>query len=199
LRRKSKINILLLFLFDSTIIAKEGSMPKQSKKHEVMNALTPFTADYVRIVIKGRKDIIGEVYRGVDDFQDLLKKGLILVKDAILPKRYKVPRQCLEEISYQDFSSYVDKKFKEALLRSNSIDGLRPGKLFSRPHADGQAWYEIIKVGAKHVDVEWRGYAPDGWIDTYFQGGGRFPKSRIEQTVLEQEGIRKLFTRILDV
>jgi hypothetical protein len=60
---------------------------------------------------------------------------------------------------------------------------------------DGYAYYVVRKVNKKTVDIEWRGYSLDRWVDFRFSIGGREKRDVIEALVRREDAMRALFTR----
>jgi hypothetical protein len=89
----------------------------------------------------------------------------------------------------------MNEEWKKARAISDRCDGVEVGAMFSIGVADGSAWYVIVKVNPKTVDVEWRGFCPDRWRDHHFGNGGRFDKSDVERYVRADQGLKKLFAR----
>lgn len=119
--------------------------------------------------------------------KELLKKGQLIVEDAILPKSYVVAVKDLTQIktSYPtELDRYVENEQKKASEKSDLLPpGPQVGKIFMLPAADGYATYIIAKVTARTVTVEWRGFCPDRWTDPVLGWGGTFPRRAIEDIV----------------
>jgi hypothetical protein len=71
--------------------------------------------------------------------------------------------------------------------------GLRVGKSFKVEGADGAAWYELSRIGATSVEVEWRDYGRDRCMDEMFGAGGQFPRALIERLVYRHDILQGLF------
>jgi hypothetical protein len=93
-----------------------------------------------------------------------------------------------------DQTEESDRKVRRAAARNRSIGyGLAVGKSFEVPGPDGVAWYEVTRVGATSVEIEWRDYARDLCMDEMFGAGGEFPRSLIERLTHRQDVLQELF------
>jgi hypothetical protein len=103
----------------------------------------------------------------------------VIVDDAVTTDRYRVNIADLQpiEMSFDppdEYREYVDEQHQIAEEHSASMPaGIRKGKLFSVPCGDGYAYYVVTKVNKKTVDIEWRGFSFDRWVDFRFGPGGR--------------------------
>ena len=124
----------------------------------------------------------------------------VIVNNAILPTKHVVIVDNLVPINStfnppDEYTQYVEESYQIAKGRSDSLpDGLHPGKLFRVPKGDGYAWYVVTKVNKKTVDIEWRGYSLDRWVDDRFGYGGREKRETIEMFVRREDGARRLFS-----
>lgn len=152
----------------------------------------------------------GEAEEYSPEAKEAAKKGMVIVSDAVLPKRYMVAKGDLTEIPFGNYeklptggfgfndelNQFVEAAFKKAqeISDSHPDDGvLRVGDLFSIGVADGSAWYVVTKVNKKTCDVEWRAFCPDRWTDHHFGYGGRFPVADVSRYVRGAKGLAKLF------
>ena len=71
--------------------------------------------------------------------------------------------------------------------------GLEVGKCFEVEAADGAAWYEITRIGATSVEVEWRDYGRDRCMDEMLRAGGEFPRPLIERLARRHDLLQELF------
>lgn len=123
----------------------------------------------------------------------------VIVEDAISPVRHVINVNALVPIAMtynpaDEYTAFVEEQYQIAKGRSDSLpDGLHPGKLFRVPAGDGYAWYVVTKVNKKTVDIEWRGYSLDRWVDARFGYGGREKRETIELFVRREDGIKTLF------
>lgn len=123
----------------------------------------------------------------------------VIVDDAITTERYVLNVDALTDIPMtwnpkDEYTQYVEEQHLIAKNRSDSLpEGLYPGKLFRVPRGDGYAWYVVTKVNKKTVDIEWRGYSLDRWVDDRFGFGGREKRDTIEMFVRREDGMRRLF------
>jgi hypothetical protein len=93
-----------------------------------------------------------------------------------------------------DQTEESERKVRSALERNRSLgNGLEVGKSFEVPGADGVAWYELTRVGATSVELEWRDYGRDFCMDDMFGAGGEFPRSLIERLVHRHDVLQELF------
>ena len=112
----------------------------------------------------------------------------ILLEDAVGPKLWKVELDMYEIVEVpregwspkieecDEYEQFVQKEFEKAQKKSDSVEGLAKGKMFSVGVADGSAYYVITGVAKGGVKIEWRGFCPDRWTDRTFGYGGKFPK-----------------------
>lgn len=123
----------------------------------------------------------------------------VIVDDAITTERYVLNVDALTDIPMtwnpkDEYTQYVEEQYLIAKSRSDSLpEGLHPGKLFRVPKGDGYAWYTVKKVNKKTVDIEWRGYGLDRWVDDRFGDGSREKREIIEMFVRREDGARRLF------
>lgn len=123
----------------------------------------------------------------------------VIVEDAITPARHVISVNALVPIAMtyrppDEYTAFVEEQYQIAKGRSDSLpEGLHPGKLFRVPAGDGYAWYVVTKVNKKTVDIEWRGYSLDRWVDARFGYGGREKRDVIEMFVHREDGMRRLF------
>ena len=144
------------------------------------------------------KTLYGIVETYSDEAKAAAKKGNLIINDAVLPVYYEVKDDKdvvdIDSEYPSEVDKYVDNALREAIDLSNSLEGVKVGKLFSIGVGDGYAWYIITidfsqnwycinKVNRKTCVVEWRGFCADRWHDHHFQGGGTFPISEIERYV----------------
>jgi hypothetical protein len=124
------------------------------------------------------------IYGVVEDADDAERPaGIVLVRDAILPKYYEVRETDLTDIplSGDEYVNFVDGERQKAWDASDKIVGLAPGKVLSVPIGDGSAWYVITRVSRGKCHIEWRGFSFDRWTDRVFGWGGAFPKAALER------------------
>lgn len=123
----------------------------------------------------------------------------VIVHDAIICAHHLISVDALVPINAtynpaDEYTAFVEEQFQIAKGRSDSLpDGLHPGKLFRVPKGDGYAWYVVTKVNKKTVDIEWRGYSLDRWVDDRFGYGGREKRETIEMFVQREDGAKRLF------
>jgi len=91
--------------------------------------------------------------------------------------------------NYEEWKKNFDKEIAKA---SQLPDGLCVGKLFFIPVADGEAYYEVIKVFKTTVHIKRR---PDLCLDDYqdwmLGEGGSFSRNKIEPVIVAQEQLSK--------
>lgn len=125
----------------------------------------------------------------------------VIVDDAITTERYVLNVDALTDIPMtwdpkDEYTQYVEDQYLIAKSRSDALpEGLHTGKLFRVPVGDGYAYYVVQKVNKKTVDIEWRGYSLDRWVDFRFGAGGREKRDVIEALVRREDAMRALFTR----
>lgn len=124
----------------------------------------------------------------------------VIVEEAITGNTAVINVDALTEIPTtfnppDEYTQYVEEQYQIAKGRSDSLpEGLHPGKMFRVPRGDGYAWYVVTKVNKKTVDIEWRGYSLDRWIDDRFGYGGREKRETVEMFIRREDGMRRLFT-----
>jgi len=124
----------------------------------------------------------------------------VIIDDAITPARYIASVDVLTPIpmSYSppdEYTQYVEEQYRIAKAHADSLpDGLLAGKLFVVPRGDGYAHYIVTKVNKKTVDIEWRSYSLDRWIDDRFGYGGREKRETIEMFVNREDARRRIFS-----
>ena len=125
----------------------------------------------------------------------------VIVHDAITPYSGVVSVDNLVPIEStfnppDEYTRYVEDTYRAAKEASDRLpDGAHKGKLFRVPRGDGYAYYIVTKVNKKTVDIEWRGYCLDRWVDERFGYGGREKRDVIEMFIWREDGMRKLFQR----
>jgi dienelactone hydrolase len=132
------------------------------------------------------------IYGIVDQYSDEAKKyaksGQVVVEDAVLPVSYTVPESEITDIELRppipgqadELHQYVERQFDEAMKLSDTLTGVKPGKLFAVGVADGAAYYVVTKVTKNKATVEWRGFCPDRWTDHWFGWGKTVPIQELE-------------------
>lgn len=124
----------------------------------------------------------------------------VIVEDAVTGDRSVVNIDALTDIPTtfnppDEYTHYVEEQYRIAKGKSDSLpEGLHPGKLFRVPKGDGYAWYVVKKVNKKTVDIEWRGYSLDRWVDDRFGYGGREKRETIEMFIRREDGMRRIFS-----
>lgn len=125
----------------------------------------------------------------------------VIVDDAITTERYVLNVDALTDIPItwnpkDEYTQYVEDQYLIAKGKADALpEGLHPGKLFSVPVGDGVAYYVVKKVNKKTVDIEWRGYSLDRWVDFRFGVGGREKRDVIEAFVRREDAMRAMFAR----
>ena len=126
----------------------------------------------------------------------------VIVDDAIKPERYVLNVDCLTDIQITSWSTnneyytHVEEQYLIAKGKSDQLpEGPHPGKLFRTPVGDGYAFYVVKKVNKKTIDIEWRGFSGDRWVDFHFGMGGRYPREMIEACVRREDAHRRIFNR----
>ena len=124
----------------------------------------------------------------------------VIIEDAVTPNRYVVDVGALTPIRTSfsppdEYTQYVEEQYRIAKANANSLpNGLLIGKLFRVPKGDGYAYYVVTKVNKKTVDIEWRGYCLDRWVDNRFGYGGREKRETVELFVRREDGLRRIFS-----
>ena len=124
----------------------------------------------------------------------------VIVDDAIVPARCVVNVDALTAIRptfrpLDEYHVFLETEYAKAADLSRSLPaGVHVGKMFRVPVGDGYAYYVVTKVNKKTVDIEWRGYSPDRWVDFRFGAGGREDREMIESFIHREDGVRRLFS-----
>lgn len=125
----------------------------------------------------------------------------VIVNDALTPYSGVVSVDNLVPIESKfnpldEYARYVEDTYLAAKNVSDCLpDGVHKGKLFRVPCGDGYAYYIVTKVNKKTVDIEWRGYCLDRWVDERFGYGGREKRDVIEALIRREDGMKRLFRR----
>ena len=142
-----------------------------------------------------------EYYYGVaEQYEDmalkLWKKGILMVKDSILPIYYELTPDKYEivpvDICGNEYDKYIDKELALAIKASDKAKGL-VGKMFSCGVGDGSAFYVVVGETKTKADIEWRGFSLDRWESPVFGMGGRFDKKLIQKEVGRRDRLRAIF------
>jgi len=125
------------------------------------------------------------------------KSGDLVIEDAILSRRYRVPKNGFEirPLGFNirgEYDKFVEKEFKKALAHSKRTRCL-VGKLFRMGVGDGYAFYVVKDIKKNQVEIEWRSYQGDRYYDQALGGGGWFPKSMILRLVRMEDAMREIF------
>jgi hypothetical protein len=137
---------------------------------------------------------------GEESVQYYENKQQVIVNDAITPAQHVVAVEALVPIDttfnpLDEYAAFVEEQYQTAKGRSDGLPvGLHVGKMFRVPKGDGYAHYVVTKVNKKTVDIEWRGYCLDRWVDDRFGYGGREKREDIEMFVRREDGARRLFS-----
>jgi len=124
----------------------------------------------------------------------------VIIEDAVTPERYVVDVDVLTPVVMSfsppdEYAQYVENQYGIAKAHADSLPaGLQIGKLFRVPRGDGYAHYVVTKVNKKTVDIEWRGYGLDRWVDDRFGYGGREKRETIEMFVGREDAYRRIFS-----
>lgn len=124
----------------------------------------------------------------------------VIVDDAVTLDRYVLNVDALTDIRptfnpLDEYHDFLETERAKATTLSRSLpDGVHVGKLFTVPMGDGYAYYVVTKVNKKTVDIEWRGYSADRWIDFRFGAGGREKREIIESLICREDGLRRIFS-----
>ena len=100
-------------------------------------------------------------------------------------------------VDKDDFQKEYNAYFEAELAKNRALpEGLRVGKLFSIVVADGNSYYEVIKVNKTTVRIKNRiDLCPDEYLAPFLGYGGSFPKHMIEPYVVSQERMARLFIK----
>lgn len=153
-------------------------------------------------------------YTGPNGKRQDKEADVLVVKDAVLPRSYEVPRTELVEIPRtsdsfgrfnhetqkweggDEYDAFVREAHEVAEARHAELpEGVHVGKLFSIPVADGRASYVVTRVGDGTADVEWRGFNPDRYTDHWFGYGRRdVPLEDLRPYIARQDWLRTMFS-----
>ena len=128
-----------------------------------------------------------------------IKKGFLIIEDAVLPKRECVPEKAVTDIKFppdertDEFDEYIDKEFEKARKTSNALKKPGVGSMFKIGVADGYAHYVVTAVKDTRCQVQWRGFSPDRYIDHHFEYRGMFPWKAVKRYVQFEIDDYKLF------
>jgi len=167
----------------------------------------------VKFRVKGKRTWrYGIFSRWGPDFEELWKKGQAGIADAILPKSYLIKYDETEIVDIphtppdydketgtfiptNEFTKYIDQEHEKAKIKALNSETLK-NKMFKVGVADGYACYIVTKVNKKTVRVEWRGFAGgDRYTDQMMGWECTVDKSRVEQMVKREEGLKALFAK----
>lgn len=119
----------------------------------------------------------------------------VIVSAALTPAQFIVSVDDLVPATADEYANFVNTAHENAKHRSDSLPpGLHVGKMFRVPRGDGYAHYVVTKVNKKTVDIEWRGYCLDRWVDDRFGYGGREKREHVEMFVTREDGIKRIFS-----
>jgi hypothetical protein len=124
----------------------------------------------------------------------------VIVNDALTPAQHVINVDALVPVEHtysaaNEYEQYVEAQYQIAREHSDRLpDGVQRGKLFRVPKGDGYAYYVVTKVNKKTVDIEWRGYCLDRWVDDRFGYGGREKRETVELFVRREDGRRRIFS-----
>jgi hypothetical protein len=92
-----------------------------------------------------------------------------------------------------DQTEEADRKVRLALERNRVLGrGLKVGKSFRVEGADGTAWYGIVSVGPRSVEIAWLDYGRDRCMDEMLAAGGAFPRPLIDRLVRHHDALEEL-------
>jgi len=144
-----------------------------------------------------------------DEAKAAKKSGEAIVQDAVYPRLHRVLESLLVDVPLGDFKmdpqtfkripkneyeQYVQAELEKAEAADKAArSGLNLGRLCSVGVGDGHAYYVVTKVNKKTVQVEWRGFSPDRWVDRWLGWGGKFPLEQIKRQIEAQDALDRLF------
>ena len=124
----------------------------------------------------------------------------LLIEDAVKGTVMRCPfaEMGLEKMSYSDeYDTYVEAEYNKAMkLSKKAGKGVKVNKIFAIGVGDGNAFYIVTKIGKSTVEIEWRSFQGDRWVDSRFGYGGSFKKKDIERFVTAQEAMAEIFGEI---
>lgn len=138
-----------------------------------------------------RYALIEHPFKG-NGVQEHWDKGMVCIQDAILPVSAALlnddsvnpVKHDVADWKNDPFYKYVEEDYRKAkeFDKKNRKKFIK-GRLIHVGVGDGYATYIITKVNTKTVDIEWRGWSADRWVDRLFGHGGRFRREDIERFV----------------
>ena len=139
----------------------------------------------------------GTVYDTDAETRKAWKDGILLVEDAVAPKRWEIPiSECeivaLDICKDREFEEFVGRKYEAAVETARKSKGL-VGKMFSEGVGDGNATYVVTEVKGSQAKIEWRGFCLDRWVARPWGWGGWFPKKMVAEEVRREDGMREIF------
>jgi len=175
--------------------------------HEVFPNLNPSRNIIERLNYMSRYKVKfqwqGETKYGivVDDYNDEVPEGYLLVEDGVTSQRYIVEDNksvidILFSVGGSEYDKFVNTEFEKTLKISDGLpEGLVVGKLFSIGVADGKAWYLVTKVNKKTCHIEWRGFCSDRYFDRHFGYGGKFDIKEVSRCTGWDDTLKKMFSK----
>jgi hypothetical protein len=90
-----------------------------------------------------------------------------------------------------------DKHFSAEMVKSKALKGLQIGKIFSVGVADGYAYYEIVKINKRTVQLRWRkDLCLDEYMDRILGEGGSFSRNIIESIIVGEDKLAEIFANL---
>ena len=86
---------------------------------------------------------------------------------------------------WDHFNKAYETYYDAEVAKSDALPkGACVGKLFTMYVADGQCWYEVVKVFKTKIHLKLRGdLCLDGYCDHHFRGGGSFARWEVEEKI----------------
>jgi hypothetical protein len=161
-------------IFSQFKVAKLYIITKQQRR----NLMT----DNVKYKINGVQHF-GNIDCYSEEGKEAKSKGEAIVEDCIYPTKYRMKLDQLTFVNWDEQFAFQDAELEKALSVSKAIEGCKPGKLIYFNVADGVAHYVVKKVNKTTVNLEWRGFCPDGYVNAVLGYEGKMDKARCEAQV----------------
>lgn len=136
------------------------------------------------------------------DADSAAARGMTLIEDILDGYLDEVPTDQVTDIPRARYpernaaEQWIEDRYEEARAVDSAHQGeLVAGRLLRLPMADGYAIYQVVKVNPKTVEIAWRGFHPDRWVDQRYGLGGRKPRAEIEQLLGARDRMNALFGR----
>ena len=151
----------------------------------------------VKFIIKGEMHY-GVVESFSAEASALAKQGKLLIEDAVFPQAYEIDEKHVTDVPFTvdgEYDQYVERMYLSAKSKSDELQSGKAvvGKLVQFPVADGYASYIITKVNKRSVNLEWRGFALDRYMEPVLGWEGKMDKERLEKMLAIEARLSNMF------